>query len=85
MATKGNSNSNRALYRLVGVSKFDGIKDKDTGNTSLTEVPIYALCKKRGLHFKGNDIFEFGNSDFGFTMNYIGYQENDSQYAKLIE
>lgn len=85
MATKGNSNSNRALYRLIGVSKFDGIKDKDTGNTSLTEVPIYALCKKRGLHFKGNDIFEFGNSDFGFAMNYIGYQENDSQYAKLIE
>lgn len=85
MATKGNNNSNRALYRLVGVSKFDGIKDKNTGNTSLTEVPIYALCKKRGLHFKGNDIFEFGNSDFGFAMNYIGYQENDSQYAKLIE
>ena len=85
LATKGNNNSNRALYRLVGVSKFDGIKDKDTGNTSLTEVPIYALCKKRGLHFKGNDIFEFGNSDFGFAMNYIGYQENDSQYAKLIE
>lgn len=85
MATKGNNNSNRALYRLVGISKFDGIKDKDTGNTSLTEVPIYALCKKRGLHFKGNDIFEFGNSDFGFAMNYIGYQENDSQYAKLIE
>ncbi len=85
MTTKGNNNSNRALYRLVGVSNFDGIKDKDTGNTSLTEVPIYALCKKRGLHFKGNDIFEFGNSDFGFAMNYIGYQENDSQYAKLIE
>lgn len=85
LATKDNNNSNRALYRLIGVSKFDGIKDKDTGNTSLTEVPIYALCKKRGLHFKGNDIFEFGNSDFGFTMNYIGYQENDSQYAKLIE
>lgn len=85
LATKDNNNSNRALYRLVGVSKFDGIKDKDTGNTSLTEVPIYALCKKRGLHFKGNDIFEFGNSDFGFAMNYIGYQENDSQYAKLIE
>ena len=85
IATKGNNNSNRALYRLVGVSKFDGIKDKDTGNTSLTEVPIYALCKKRGLHFKGNDIFEFGNSDFGFAMNYIGYQENDSQYANLIE
>ena len=85
IATKGNNNSNRALYRLVGVSKFDGIKDKDTGNTSLTEVPIYALCKKRSLHFKGNDIFEFGNSDFGFAMNYIGYQENDSQYAKLIE
>lgn len=85
MATKGNNNSNRALYRLVGISKFDGIKDKDTGNTSLTEVPIYALCKKRGLHFKGNDIFEFGNSDFGFAMNYIGYQENDSKYAKLIE
>lgn len=85
IATKGNNNSNRALYRLIGVSKFDGIKDKDTGNTSLTEVPIYALCKKRGLHFKGNDIFEFGNSDFGFAMNYIGYQENDSQYAKLIE
>lgn len=85
LATKGNNNSNRALYRLIGVSKFDGIKDKDTGNTSLTEVPIYALCKKRGLHFKGNDIFEFGNSDFGFAMNYIGYQENDSQYAKLIE
>lgn len=85
MSTKGNNNSNRALYRLIGVSKFDGIKDKDTGNTSLTEVPIYALCKKRGLHFKGNDIFEFGNSDFGFAMNYIGYQENDSQYAKLIE
>lgn len=84
-ATKDNNNSNRSLYRLVGVSKFDGIKDKDTGNTSLTEVPIYALCKKRGLHFKGNDIFEFGNSDFGFAMNYIGYQENDSQYAKLIE
>ena len=85
LSTKGNNNSNRSLYRLVGVSKFDGIKDKDTGNTSLTEVPIYALCKKRGLHFKGNDIFEFGNSDFGFAMNYIGYQENDSQYAKLIE
>lgn len=85
LATKGNNNSNRALYRLVGISKFDGIKDKDTGNTSLTEVPIYALCKKRGLHFKGNDIFEFGNSDFGFAMNYIGYQESDSQYAKLIE
>lgn len=85
LATKDNNNSNRSLYRLVGVSKFDGIKDKDTGNTSLTEVPIYALCKKRGLHFNGNDIFEFGNSDFGFGMNYIGYQENDSQYAKLIE
>lgn len=85
LATKDNNNSNRSLYRLVGVSKFDGIKDKDTGSTSLTEVPIYALCKKRGLHFKGNDIFEFGNSDFGFGMNYIGYQENDAQYAKLIE
>lgn len=85
LATKDNNNSNRSLYRLVGVSKFDGIKDKDTGNTSLTEVPIYALCKKRGLHFKGNDIFEFGNSNFGFGMNYIGYQENDAQYAKLIE
>lgn len=85
ISTKDNNNSNRSLYRLVGVSKFDGIKDRDTGNTSLTEVPIYALCKKRGLHFKGNDIFEFGNSDFGFAMNYIGYQENDSQYAKLIE
>lgn len=85
LATKDNNNSNRSLYRLVGVSKFDGIKDKDTGNTSLTEVPIYALCKKRGLHFKGNDIFEFGNSDFGFGMNYIGYQESDSQYARLIE
>ena len=85
LATKDNNNSNRSLYRLVGVSKFDGIKDKDTGNTSLTEVPIYALCKKRGLHFKGNDIFEFGNSDFNFGMNYIGYQENDAQYARLIE
>lgn len=85
LATKDNNNSNRSLYRLIGVSKFDGIKDKDTGNTSLTEVPIYALCKKRGLHFKGNDILEFGNSDFGFGMNYIGYQENDAQYAKLIE
>lgn len=85
IATKGNNNSNRSLYRLVGVSKFDGIKDKDTGNTSLTEVPIYALCKKRGLHFKGNDIFEFGNSDFNFGMNYIGYQESDAQYARLIE
>lgn len=85
LATKDNNNANRSLYRLVGVSKFDGIKDKDTGNTSLTEVPIYALCKKRGLHFKGNDIFEFGNSDFGFGMNYIGYQQNDAQYAKLIE
>lgn len=85
LATKDNNNSNRSLYRLVGVSKFDGIKDKDTGNTSLTEVPIYALCKKRGLHFKGNDILEFGNSDFGFGMNYIGYQENDAQYARLIE
>lgn len=85
LSTKDNNNSNRSLYRLVGVSKFDGIKDKDTGNTSLTEVPIYALCKKRGLHFKGNDILEFGNSDFGFGMNYIGYQENDAQYAKLIE
>lgn len=85
ISTKDNNNSNRSLYRLVGVSEFDGIKDKDTGNTSFTEVPIYALCKKRGLHFKGNDIFEFGNSDFGFAMNYIGYQENDSQYAKLIE
>lgn len=85
LSTKDNNNSNRSLYRLVGVSKFDGIKDKNTGNISLTKVPIYALCKKRGLHFKGNDIFEFGNSDFGFAMNYIGYQENDSQYAKLIE
>lgn len=85
LATKGNNNSNRALYRLVGVSRFDGIKDKDTGGTSLTEVPIYVLCKKRGLHFKGNDILEFGNSDFDFAMNYIGYQENDSQYAKLVE
>ena len=85
LSTKDSNNSNRSLYRLVGASKFDGIKDKDTGNTSLTEVPIYVLCKKRGLHFKGNDIFEFGNSDFGFAMNYIGYQENDSQYAKLIE
>lgn len=85
LATKDNNNSNRSLYRLVGVSKFDGIKDKDTGNTSLTEVPIYALCKKRGLHFKGNDIFEFGNSDFNFGMNYIGYQESDAQYARLIE
>ena len=85
LSTKDSNNSNRSLYRLVGVSKFNGIKDKDTGNTSLTEVPIYVLCKKRGLHFKGNDILEFGNSDFGFAMNYIGYQENDSQYAKLIE
>lgn len=85
LATRDNNNANRSLYRLVGVSKFDGIKDKDTGNTSLTEVPIYALCKKRGLHFKGNDIFEFGNSDFNFGMNYIGYQENDAQYARLIE
>lgn len=85
LSTKDSNNSNRSLYRLVGASKFDGIKDKDTGNTSSTEVPIYVLCKKRGLHFKGNDIFEFGNSDFGFAMNYIGYQENDSQYAKLIE
>ena len=85
LATKDNNNSNRSLYRLVGVSKFDGIKDKDTGNTSLTEVPIYALCKKRGLHFKGNDIFEFGNSDFNFGMNYIGYQESDARYARLIE
>lgn len=85
LATKDNNNANRSLYRLVGVSKFDGIKDKDTGNTSLTEVPIYALCKKRGLHFKGNDIFEFGNSDFNFGMNYIGYQESDAQYARLIE
>jgi hypothetical protein len=70
---------------LVGVSNFDEIKDKDNGYTGFTEVPIYVLCKKRGLHFKRNDIFEFGNSDFGFAMNYIGYQENDSQYAKLIE
>ncbi len=85
LATKDNNNANRSLYRLVGVSKFDGIKDKDTGNTNLTEVPIYALCKKKGLHFKGNDIFEFGNSDFNFGMNYIGYQENDAQYARLIE
>lgn len=85
LSTKDSNNSNRSLYRLVGVSKFDGIKDKDTGNTSLTEVPIYVLCKKKGLHFKGNDIFEFGNSDFGFGMNYIGYQENDAQYAKLVE
>lgn len=85
LATKDNNNANRSLYRLVGVSKFDGVKDKDTGNTSLTEVPIYALCKKRGLHFKGNDIFEFGNSDFNFGMNYIGYQESDAQYARLIE
>lgn len=85
LSDKYNNNVNRSLYRLVGVSKFNGIKDKDTGNTSLTEVPIYVLCKKRGLHFKGNDIFEFGNSDFGFGMNYIGYQENDAQYAKLVE
>lgn len=85
LSDKYNNNVNRSLYILVGVSKFNGIKDKDTGNTSLTEVPIYVLCKKRGLHFKGNDIFEFGNSDFGFGMNYIGYQENDAQYAKLVE
>lgn len=85
LSDKYNNNVNRSLYRLVGVSKFDGVKDKDTGNTSLTEVPIYVLCKKKGLHFKGNDIFEFGNSDFGFGMNYIGYQENDDQYAKLVE
>lgn len=85
LSDKYNNNVNRSLYRLVGVSKFNGIKDKDTGNVSLTEVPIYVLCKKKGLHFKGNDIFEFGNSDFGFGMNYIGYQENDTQYAKLVE
>lgn len=85
LSDKYNNNVNRSLYRLVGVSKFNGIKDKDTGNISLTEVPIYVLCKKKGLHFKGNDIFEFGNSDFGFGMNYIGYQENDTQYAKLVE
>lgn len=85
LSDKYNNNVNRSLYRLVGVSKFNGIKDKDTGNVSLTEVPIYVLCKKKGLHFKGNDIFEFGNSDFGFCMNYIGYQENDAQYAKLVE
>lgn len=85
LSDKYNNNVNRSLYRLVGVSKFDGIKDKDTGSVSLTEVPIYVLCKKKGLHFKGNDIFEFGNSDFGFGMNYIGYQENDAQYAKLVE
>lgn len=85
LSDKYNNNVNRSLYRLVGVSKFNGIKDKDTGNVSLTEVPIYVLCKKKGLHFKGNDIFEFGNSDFGFDMNYIGYQENDAQYAKLVE
>lgn len=85
LSDKYNNNVNRSLYRLVGVSKFNGIKDKDTGNVNLTEVPIYVLCKKKGLHFKGNDIFEFGNSDFGFGMNYIGYQENDAQYAKLVE
>lgn len=85
LSDKYNNNVNRSLYRLVGVSKFNGIKDKDTGNVSLTEVPIYVLCKKKGLHFKGNDIFEFGNSDFGFGMNYIGYQENDAKYAKLVE
>lgn len=85
LSDKYNNNVNRSLYRLVGVSKFNGIKDKDTGNVILTEVPIYVLCKKKGLHFKGNDIFEFGNSDFGFGMNYIGYQENDVQYAKLVE
>lgn len=85
LSDKYNNNVNRSLYRLVGVSKFNGTKDKDTGNVSLTEVPIYVLCKKKGLHFKGNDIFEFGNSDFGFGMNYIGYQENDAQYAKLVE
>lgn len=85
LSDKYNNNVNRSLYRLVGVSKFNGIKDKYTGNVNLTEVPIYVLCKKKGLHFKGNDIFEFGNSDFGFGMNYIGYQENDAQYAKLVE
>lgn len=85
LSDKYNNNVNRSLYRLVGVSKFNGIKDKNTGNVNLTEVPIYVLCKKKGLHFKGNDIFEFGNSDFGFGMNYIGYQENDAQYAKLVE
>lgn len=85
LSDKYNNNVNRSLYRLVGVSKFNGIKDKDTGNVNLTEVPIYVLCKKKGLHFKGNDIFEFGNSDFGFGMNYIGYQENDVQYTKLVE
>lgn len=85
LSDKYNNNVNRSLYRLIGVSKFNGIKDKDTGNVNLTEVPIYVLCKKKGLHFKGNDIFEFGNSDFGFGMNYIGYQENNAQYAKLVE
>lgn len=85
LSDKYNNNVNRSLYRLVGVSKFNGIKDKDTGNVNLTEVPIYVLCNKKGLHFKGNDIFEFGNSYFGFGMNYIGYQENDAQYAKLVE
>lgn len=85
LSNKVNNNTNRSLYRLVGVSKFDGVKDKDTGSTSLTEIPIYVLCKKRGSHFKGNDILEFGNSDFEFSMNYIGYQENDVQYAKLVE
>lgn len=85
LSDKYNNNVNRSLYRLVGVSKLNGVKDKDIGTTILTEVPIYVLCKKKGLHFKGNDIFEFGNSDFGFSMNYIGYQENDAQYAKLVE
>lgn len=85
LSVSNDTNSNRSLYKLIGVSKFSGVTDKDTGDSVQTEVPIYVLCKKRGLHFKGNDIFEFGNSDFGFAMNNILYQENSTEYAKLIE
>lgn len=52
LSDKYNNNVNRSLYRLVGVSKFDGVKDKDTGNTSLTEVPIYVLCKRKDYILK---------------------------------
>ncbi len=85
IATAGDNNSNRALYKLVGVSKFNGVKDKVTGSVTQTEVPIYVLCKKRGLHFRGADILEYGNSDYQFGMNYIGYNEDDAQYLRLIE
>lgn len=85
LSVSNDTNSNRSLYKLIGTNRFSNVTDKDTGGTTQTEVPIYVLCKKRGLHFNRNDIFEFGNSDFGFAMNNIPYSESSAEYAKLIE